>query len=448
MQRLLAALVLLLIASTAEAKSRLEVLVDQLAGSDSQKWSAAYTELQRLKDPKVIPLLLAAAPELELTPQSYAVYIINALPDSKATRSALRALTKMKPPYLRAHAAKALFNRGDRDMEQVAIQVAKDVRGDESVAQSVLGAFIYFRSEALAAELRRWIEEDPPERIFSKLVYFFHVLQERGDVLALFEARLAHASPTVRGLSAAYLFAYGAGGRADELGQILAEAIRTGQIEYSEFVYVDYMLINAGSMSDDILEALAARLPEEDGYYGARLLRMLGRGGYSGIVPLARRLLDDDDKEISKAAFEVLAAVPGGFTQEALAGLLTGADDARRLMAAESLRRADDLSGVGAVIEVLGGSKDALARRDAARILGDFRMQQAVEPLLQALADDDSLVRSYATSSLQRVWQTLFPYRRIDLRAAGWVHTAPAPERKTGLERLRAWWKANKDARW
>ncbi len=447
-RRVLAFLLILACALPASAEDSLEVLVGRLQGTDSSQWSTAYTELQRRKDPRVIPLLLKAAPTLQTTPQSYAVYIINALPDSKPKRNALRAMTKMEPPYLRARAVKVLYDRGEPDMGKLAVKIAKGVREDETLATLVLSAFTYLRAPELQAELRRWIGESPTDRIFSRLVYYFHMVQDRKHVIPLFEARVGDESPTVRGLSAAYLYAYGASGSAGAHGKVVAEALATGDIEYSEFLYIDYMLTNAVSMSDEILEAIAGRVEKEQGYYGARLLRALGRGGYGGTVALAKKLIDDDDKQVSKAAFEVLAAVPGGFSRDALAGLLDSDNDARRLMAAESLRRADDPSGMPAVISILAESDDALTRRDAARILGDFRTPAAVEPLLRALEDKDNLVRNYAASSLQRVWNTLFPYRRMDLRAAGFEYMAPEATRKAGIGRLKAWWKAHKDARW
>lgn len=86
--------------------------------------------------------------------------------------------------------------------------------------------------------------------------------------------------------------------------------------------------------------------------------------------------------------------------------------------------------------------------RSLARILGGFRRDGSVEPLLDALLDTDLTVRSYALTGLTAVLQALFPMRRLNLRTTGYAHSAPEAARRAAVEALRAWWKANRDKDW
>ncbi len=76
------------------------------------------------------------------------------------------------------------------------------------------------------------------------------------------------------------------------------------------------------------------------------------------------------------------------------------------------------------------------------RALGQFRVRAALPPLLDALADDDAQVRRDAFTGVARLLPALFPYRRFDMRAAGYQPDAAPAQRAAGLAALRAWWQA------
>ena len=112
-----------------------------------------------------------------------------------------------------------------------------------------------------------------------------------------------------------------------------------------------------------------------------------------------------------------------------------------RVLAAEALRKYDDLGGLSVVAEVLDGD-DVAARREAARVLGDFRTPKAIPLLIDALEDADVTARNYAWFGLMRTLPVLFPYRRFDLTSPGFASNAPAPARARAVAVLRAWWTA------
>jgi len=97
------------------------------------------------------------------------------------------------------------------------------------------------------------------------------------------------------------------------------------------------------------------------------------------------------------------------------------------------------------VLQIAKEAKGKL-RGDAVEVLGEFRRPEAVDTLLDAMADDDATVRSYASRGLQATLQTLFPFRRFDYSA---FHVgATASQRATAIGKIRAWWNKHRDAAW
>jgi len=92
--------------------------------------------------------------------------------------------------------------------------------------------------------------------------------------------------------------------------------------------------------------------------------------------------------------------------------------------------------------------KNAAHRRDATRILGNFRVAAAVEPLIAATLDDDTSVRSYSWSALTNTLQTLFPQRRFSLNGRGGGSAGTLAWRTSQAEQLRTWWAREKSAPW
>lgn len=450
MRRLALALLLLVLAApSAHAEETLEALVAKLKSKTATDWSPAYMELNRRRDPKVIPLLLEAIPDLALSPQGYAVYIIANIDKPALVKKTLRKLTTMEQPYVRARALRSLYDKGERGLGGLAKDIVSGVQDDITLGTWVVNAFTYIREDAgVKAVMLDWLKRGPPDQVYTRLAYWFHLLPDRTDVIPTMQAALESENAVQRATGAGYLLAYGPPGEAAANAKICAEAIATGEVSYACFIYIEYLLSAAPGLDKVLLDALAERIPEETGHFVGRLLRLLAKHDYSGVRALAKELLDSDNKDESKAAFEVLSTLSGGFSADTLAQLLASDDLSRRVLAAVTLRRMDDYSGLPVVLDVLKTSQNLIERRDAVQALGGFRVAEVVEPLLEALSDTDSIVRSYAFSALTAVWNSLFPYRRLSLTRSNYQYNGPAAQRSRAIETLRGWWNTHKNADW
>jgi len=65
--------------------------------------------------------------------------------------------------------------------------------------------------------------------------------------------------------------------------------------------------------------------------------------------------------------------------------------------------------------------------------------------LITTLNDPNATVRNHAFIGLGRVLRSLFPYRRFDLESAGYSPKGAAAKREDAVQKIRAWWAANKD---
>jgi HEAT repeat protein len=208
------------------------------------------------------------------------------------------------------------------------------------------------------------------------------------------------------------------------------------------------LLTSGKSVDPEILSALTDLLgTAENAYVLTRAVEVLAHFRHRAAVPAIRELLGHRDRNLSKAAFDAVVEMGGGFDEETLRPLLGSEDADVRLRAADTLRRMDSPEGFTVVVEVLREGSD-LERRDAAEVLGGFRTGEAVPPLLDALLDRSSTVRSQARTSLQLVLGSLFPYRRLDLGSTGYSYTGPDAPRKAAVERIRRWWEENREKDW
>jgi len=126
--------------------------------------------------------------------------------------------------------------------------------------------------------------------------------------------------------------------------------------------------------------------------------RVVSRVQGAEVAPLLRRLAEDRDAEVRRAAAYGLAAL-GESATDLYVWLLKGADVEARRSAAVGLRVSPDAAAVPALVEALS-RPDSLVRYQAALALGALDGRGPAEPLVAALKDGTAFVRRAALSAL------------------------------------------------
>jgi HEAT repeat protein len=244
-------------------------------------------------------------------------------------------------------------------------------------------------------------------------------------------------------MARAYLHELGWSDQAAPLGSDLAEGV--GHVEFG---FVQQVLSTGRRVPDPVLDGVAARLGrEKDAALLVKEIAFLGSHRHAKARPALRPLLAHPNEAVARAAFDVLVLLSGPVDEDTLRPLLAGPDAARRLWAADGLRRRDDHAGLPEAVRALR-SGAVPERRTAARLLGGYVTDLSVPPLLDALADENVEVRGAAGEALARLLSNLFPYRVFDLRTTGWAPDADPATRGAAIATLRAWWDANRAADW
>jgi HEAT repeat protein len=442
--RTLLALAVLLLAGAGRARAGdLDALVARLAAPDGAQSYQAYRALLGTKDPALAPLLVKALPGASELGQYYGVLLLQRLP-ARAATPALRHLAADSSPHLRVVALVALQRAGARDVGPDLARALRTKGVAPAARATLLMRVTSVRDPDVQEAVRGFLASGQAPEVIEAATYDVYLVRDAQAVAPL-RALLAHDDVGVRAVAAGCLLVLGQVSAADAL----AAAIAAGGIPGGPLYKVKTFLDQARPAPVAVLEAIRARLPEETDAFALRVLvQILGDHAYGRAAPDLRRLLDHRDAQVSKAAFEALSRIPGGVTADAMRRLLQSGDDARRLAAADALRRADDLSGFPAVVSILASGTKLTDRAEAARVLGGFRSARAVPPLLDALGDASSAVRANALNSLGTVLRTIFPYRRLDLGRTGYSASGPADRRAAGLQAIRAWWKAHASSDW
>ncbi len=444
-RRTLAAVALLaaLAVGAAAQEDDIPALVRQMGEEDGQRRVNAYSALQQRKDPRAIPLILAAMPGYDFMSRYYAMFVLDAYPQDLAEKAA-RSLVGFDDPYVQVAAATTLLRFGDQRAVEV---IVRGLRQEGVTGQ----ARLYMLNRLYSADHPRILEA---VRTFVRPGEETTILGQALDILANRQDRAAvppveallekDDRPGVRALAAAWLLRMGDAARAEDL----AREIREGKIDVNEFFRVKNLLTNARQVPEVVLEALLGLLESEaNTSVLSSAVDLLAKSGYRKAAPVLKRLLTHENRLVAKAAFDALAGFGGILDKETLIPLLTAEDADRRLWASDALRRMDDTSGLGVVTALLReGTPEQ--RRDAARILGGFADDAAVAPLIDALADEDLSVRSNAQNSLLAVFRALFPYRRLDFASVGWQMNASETARAAAVEKIRAWWSEARRKPW
>jgi HEAT repeat protein len=103
----------------------------------------------------------------------------------------------------------------------------------------------------------------------------------------------------------------------------------------------------------------------------------------------------------------------------------------------------DDHAGFPVLVALLAEGTNQ-QRYDAAKALGGFKTEEAVDALIPALLDDYQTTRMYAESSLLAILRALYPYKRFEIRTTGYERNAPKATREAAVRKITEWWTANR----
>jgi len=411
-------------------------LVEQLGTKD---YYAAYRKLRDEPPERALGPLVKSVGELPMPGQRYAMLLIERYPED-VSRPALEKLLRSGAPFVRLNAARELDRMGETAMARVIEEALRTDGLGIEVYRYMLSELSGYRDAGVNAAVRRFVTDNGERRLVVAALDYLHDAEDRGAISTA-EAVLDSKDASIRAAAAGWLMRFGQSERATQL----AKEFLDDELDYLTYLRIQEFLRDV-EVPHAVLDAAARRARvETSSFYVGRLLDLLVEKGYAKAASVIRELIDHEDEKISEIAFERLSRMGGAFQEDEIRKLLESDDPARRLFAADALRKRDDLSGYSIVLEAM---KEATLRRDAAKMLGSFRRPESVPPLLTALMDSDSTVRSYAARSLEDVWKAIFPYRRLSLKEAGYVSSDPDAQREAALRLIRAWWKSHKDADW
>ncbi len=411
--------------------------VRDLGDPDAQVRSRAYGALVRGRPPEAPALLARALPGFDDVAQYYGVLVLDAYP-YEASRRAWRALLDASSPYLRFAAATQLVGHGDENARPVLVAALTAPDVPQTPRLWMLARLPTASPPEALDAARSLVAPGQPIAVVAAVLRRMQIRQDRATMVRATRL-LSDPRAGVRAMGAAYLLRMGLAPRADDL----AKAIAAG-IGLAELAVVEELLEPLARVPPVVLDAVAERLAVEPSpWIAVRWIGVLARYHDTNARPALQKLVSHRNTTVARAAFDALVALAGPLTGETLRPLLEQPSVSRRLWAAEALRRRDDDAGLPVVLLAL--AKGAPAERvEAARILGGFREDAAVEPLLDALEDPHVGVRTEAGKRLEGVLAALFPYRTISFAATGWAPDAPEETRRTAVGAIRAFWEAHR----
>jgi HEAT repeat protein len=427
----LGSLLILFLCVPGAAQADAKGLVRQLGGTDNRVRYEAFRTLRSTKPPAALPLLAAALPRFPLHAKNLGVSVLHAYPREKVAPIMLR-FARGESAFLMVQAGVWLYQSGNRSaVEFVVHGLGMTVPATELSMN--LGRVSLLRVPEVSTAVLRHVHGAADDGPLQQALW--HLLAcEHEPAIPVVRKLLAGADrlrPTQRMVCAAFLVAMGEGGHV----KMLADEIRNSK----NISRLRQFLRRAPDLDREILAAILDFLDDKSGYQVADALRLLAQHDYTPAVRKMRELLDDDDAQISKAAFDSLMRMGSGLESKHLRRLLHSSKPQVSIAAADALRRLDDLTGLSRVIEL--ALKRGPHRLDAVDALGKFRSREAVSPLIERLDDADRNVRDRAHHGLTRILSGLFPYRSLDLASTGYRSTGPAAARKTAVAQIRHWWK-------
>ena len=305
------------------------------------------------------------------------------------------------------------------------------------------------RDPTMNAAVRKFLSPERPEKVIIRAMS--HLFDRDPSSVPVVERLLTDKRLTVRILAAAYLYRLGQEHRVEQIAREIANK-EMGTMAWAHFRSYFHRGVR---MPPVVLDAVVARAEVESQFpagrprptsFAAQLLATLAEARYRKAIPIMKKLLKHHNERVARAAFDALVAFRDVLTPETLRHQLKTEKGVKRLWAADALRRMDDDSGFETVLAAL--KREPKLRVDAAKILGGFGRAESVEPLIDALLDENRQVRASASGSLQRVLIALFPYRRISFSALKFYPYGAEAGRKAAVAKVRVWWEAHKDDRW
>lgn len=431
MRRLVGAGLAALLAGCLSAQADLEALVDQLGSQDPKIRSQAYNELQRRRAPESISLLGKKIGSMPFPSQQQAIWLLQQQ-NGEPVKAVWRKLVDADTPYLRIAGAAHLHNLGDRSHLAVLAKGLQELPADQRV--QAINLVWNIDDERVLTAIRAWIAPGaPPEAIRQALQYLGSVEKARNEAtIQAAKSVLGDAHVGAKAAALASLVVWGEPGQ----GAALAELIRATPDQLGP---IRTILERSAKLEPVLVDAIVDALQQARNKFEVTLTgSLLQRSAPDKAIAALRPLLAHDNQEIRTGALEALAAIPGALDAKMLAQMLTTGDTQQQLVAADTLRRMDDLSGLPRVLAVL--SKDGAQKPEAARVLSKFRCKAAGAAMLDLLDDQDQQVRQAAWNGLQNLLRELFPYRKFDFAKCGYDPNSPT--RGTGIAALRAFWAA------
>lgn len=431
---------LLLLAGAAAGQEDVATLVADLGhASDYRKRSVAFQTLRTRKPLSALPLLARSLPTFNLSSQSLGLSLLQAYPPEKS-QPILRRFLKGKSAFLELGAAAALYRAGHKDPSTIDHMVRALGNPASSAEISMMLGRLYGVSEPrVRTRVRSLLEPSVDIAVMdSALRYLQYSKDPEGikAVMKLLDGKGRDLDAERRALCACYLLAMGNASHKKDL----TAALESGEIR--SFTRLNTYLSQAPHLDQEVLAAiLKFARNSQDTYQLSYALQVLGKHRYRKALGFIRELLESDESRLSKAAFDALLEMGDELKPESLRRLLDPERPDLCIVAADALRRLDDMSGLEPLLAVV--KKGGPAKADAVTALGKFRVRKAVRPLIDALNDPSLRVRTQAFQGLGTVLRALFPYRRLDLPTTGYSPGAPAARRKEGAARIQAWWQRN-----
>lgn len=405
-------------------------LVAQLGSDEPEARSAAYSQLLQQHDAAAIPLLGKALPKFTAEAQRLGLVLLQQQP-LDAVRGVYAKLATDDAPMLRIAALAVLARAGEQERLQ---PLAKAVAAAPApLRRHVLDQLYGIQDAAVLAAVRGYLTADASRAVATGALSLLvrGEAEPSAETLAAARGLLAAADGETRTTAMAVLAAGDAA--------IAAEFAQQVRKQPASLWNVLPMLPRTRPLPRALLEAIAELGAAAPNRHQLTEASDLLRGPAPDLaIAMLRSALGAKDAEVQKGALDALSALPGGLDDKALRTMLGSGTADLQLVAAASLRRRDDPSGLVRVVAL--AQLPGAHRAEAARVLGGFRSREVVPPLLQLLDDGDAGVRVAAWQSLGTVWRDLFPYRRFDFATAG--YDPNGADRTGGLATLRRWWDA------